>query len=138
MSMQNERAFLKTILKRKEKSFIGAQVRRADGDTQSSQSSQSSGEGLTLGIHTAYQKKKKKKGKTGHGGGGGLAADVRNHHEEKEHIPESYRLYLLFLVCARLYDFNLMATRKVFVLFSFVSLIFISRLWKPPFLVSYV
>ena len=67
-----------------------------------------------------------------------MAADVRNHHEEKEHIPESYRLYLLFLVCARLYDFNLMVTRKVFVLFSFVSLIFISRLWKPPFLVSYV
>ena len=72
MSMQNEWAFLKTILKRKDKSFIGAQVRRADGDTQSSQRSQSSGEGLTLGIHTAYQKKKKKdKQGTGPGGGGG-------------------------------------------------------------------
>ena len=125
MSMQNEWAFLKTILKRKDKSFIGAQVRRADGDTQSSQRSQSSGEGLTLGIHTAYQKKKKKdKQGTGPGGGGGEG--VRNHHEEKEHIPESYRLYLLLLVCAKLYDFNLMATRKVFVFFCF------PHLYKPP------
>jgi len=43
-------------------------------------------------------------------------------------IPESYRLYLMFLICLRLYDFNLMGTRKVlgfvfFLIFMFGMLL---------------
>lgn len=36
-------------------------------------------------------------------------------------IPESYRLCLMFLVCAKLYDFNLMGTKEGF-FFLFFSL----------------
>ena len=39
-------------------------------------------------------------------------------------LPESYKPYLMFLVCARLYDFNLMGTREFFGFFLFLIFMF--------------